>query len=44
MPDMNKAARKANAKLQALENNRAAAEGRAPRDLKAERIAARKEL
>lgn len=43
LPDMNAAAKRANAKLQRLENARATAEGRAPRDLKAERVAARKE-
>ena len=44
MPDYVSAAKRANAKLQRLENQRAAAEGRAPRDLRADMLARRQAL
>jgi hypothetical protein len=44
LPDMTAAAKRANAKLQRLENARAAREGRSPRDLRAEAIAARRAM
>lgn len=44
LPDMGAAARRANAKLQRLENEAARREGREPRDLHAEMIARRRAL
>lgn len=44
LPDMGKVAKRANDKLQRLENERAREEGRAPRDLRADMRAARAAL
>lgn len=44
VPDMGAAARRANAKLQRLENARAAHEGRAPIDVRAAMLARRAEI
>jgi hypothetical protein len=44
LPDMAAAARRANAKLQRLENERAAKEGRPPRNLREEAAAKRRAL
>ena len=44
MPDMSAAARRANAKLQAIENSRAIREGRDPIDVREQMLAKRRAL